>query len=606
MTESSDAVAAWTAAAERVSWERPAERTYEPGPNGGRWFPGATLNVCVNCLDRHLATVGGGVAFHWEGEPGDQRAITYRELHAEVCALAAALAALGLGAGDRVALHLGFVPETVVAMLACARLGAVHAVMAAPLPADALTDRLVDFDPKLLLTQDGSWRHGVMLPLKSRADEAMAAATGVEHTVVVRRTGVDVGWYEGDLWYDELVEKARARPDAAPMPAVPVASDHPLLAGYIANRRGRPTGIVHGTGGLLTHAMTIHADGLVDGDDDVFWMPADIAWPATQVHAVYGPLACGATSVIYEGMLDTPGHERAWEIVERYGVNTILTTPSVVRNLRRWSDSRPSAHDLGSLKRIVTAGERTEAPLRDWLLSEVSGGSAIVADGWGQTELGGLVLLLGTPPGRDGLPDPGADIVDPDGRSVAPGSEGELVLRHPWPGTFLRIWGDDGAAARRYWARHSDAYATGDRAVRRPDGSLAVLGRVDSVVSVSGQLVSLTEISETLLEHPFVRAAEVVSCPDPRAGEALAACVAVADGTPASDQLAWALRAHVRERLGGLAHPRTIAFLEDFPEDLPRDDLRRSLRLLCATAASENISLTQEQLRAAAKASRRA
>jgi acetyl-CoA synthetase len=600
MTESPDAIAAWTAAAERVSWERAAERTHAPGPHGGSWFPGARLNVCVNCLDRHLRARGDRVAFHWEGEPGDRRAITYRELHDEVRAFAAALARLGVRSGDRVALHLGLLPETVVALLACARLGAVHAVMAAALPADALTDRLVDFEPKLLVTQDGSWRHGMMLPLKARADEAMAATTGVQHTVVVRRTGVDVGWYEGDLWYDELVEDARAGRKAAPPPAVAVASDHPLLAGYIANRRGRPTGIVHGTGGLLTHAVTIHAQGLVEGDADVFWLPADIAWPATQIHAVYGPLACGATSVIYEGMLDTPSHERAWTIVERYGVNTVLTTPSVVRNLRSWTDSRLPSHDLGSLKRIVTAGERSERPMQDWLATEVGGGSAIVQDGWGQTELGGVVLLLGTPSERDRLPDPGVDIVGAGGRPVRRGSEGELVLRHPWPGTFLRIWGDDGGASRRYWATCPGAYATGDRALWEADGSLRVLGRIDPVVSVSGQLVSLTEVSEALLEHPFVGAAEVVARRDPRAGEALIACVALRDGVAASDELARALRAHVRERLGGLAHPRTIAFVELLPEDLPRHDLRRVLRLLCASASSENLSLTQEQLRAAA------
>ncbi|MGH2846820.1 MAG: AMP-binding protein [Thermoleophilaceae bacterium] len=599
MTDPGHAIEAWEVAAGRVSWMRGAERTHVPGPRGGRWFPGAELNVSLNCLDRHLAERGDRVALHWEGEPGDRRAITYRELHEEVCAFAGALSALGVGAGDRVALHLGLLPETVVAMLACTRVGAVHAVMAAALPADALADRLVDFDPKLLLTQDGSWRHGVMLPLKARADEAMAAATGVEHTVVVRRTGVDVGWYEGDLWYDELVAGARAA--AAPAPAVAVRSDHPLLACYIANRRGRPTGIVHGTGGLLTHAMTIHADGLVGAHDDVFWIPADVAWLATQVHAVYGPLACGATSVLYEGMLDTPSHERAWEIVERYGVNTIVTTPSVVRNLRRWTDSRLAAHDLGSLGRIVTAGERIDPSLRDWLATEVGGASVRVADGWGQTELGGVVLLLDAASGGSGLPDPGVDIVDTRGRPVAPGSEGELVLRHPWPATFLRIWGDDGAAAARlYWSRHPDAYATGDRAVRAGDGSLAVLGRIDPVVSVSGQLVSLTEIGEALLEHPFIRAAEVVACPDPPAGEALAACVALRDGTPSSDQLAWALRGHVRERLGGLAYPRTIAFLEEIPDDLERDDLRHVLRLLCATASSENVWFTREQLRAAA------
>src|ERR671914_2093614 len=285
MTDPSEAIEAWMAAAGRLSWERPAERTHVPGPGGGSWFPGGMLNVCTNCLDRHLADRGDRVAFHWEGEPGDRRAVTYRELHAEVCACAAGLERLGVGPGDRIALHAGLIPGGVVAMLACARLGAVHAFMASALPADALADRLADFDPKLLLTQDGSWRHGVILPLKARADEAMAAATGVEHTVVVRRTGVDVGWYEGDLWYDELVGEYRSRAGAGEVGAPAVPSDHPLLVAYIANRRGQPTGIVHGSGGLLTYAATIHADGLTGADGDVLWAPVDIAWQAGQAHA---------------------------------------------------------------------------------------------------------------------------------------------------------------------------------------------------------------------------------------------------------------------------------------------------------------------------------
>jgi acetyl-CoA synthetase len=593
MADRSDPVGAWGAAAARLTWERPPDRTHVPGPHGGAWFPDGALNVCANCLDRHLAERGERVAFHWEGEPGDRRAITYRELHAEVCAFAAGLRRLGVSPGDRVALHAGLIPEAVVAMLACARLGAVHAFMAAALPADALADRLADLDPKVLLTQDGSWRHGMILPLKARADEAMAAAAGVERTVVVRRTGVDVGWYEGDLWYDELIGEDGVEPQAVP-------SDHPLLVAYIANRRGQPTGIVHGSGNLLTYAATMHADGLTRADEDILWSPVDIAWPAGQAHAVYGPLACGATSVLFEGMVDTPTHRRAWEIVERYGVTTFFTTPSVVRNLRRWSDSPPGERDLGSLRHIVTGGESIEPELRNWLAIEVGGGSALVSDGWGQTELGGVVTLTDTPNGPDALPDPGLQVVDADGRSVPAGAEGELVLRNPWAGAFQGIWKDDGTAVRPYWERFPGAYATGDRASRRRDGALVLLGRLDPVVSVAGQLVSLTEVREALLEHPFVEAAEVIDCPDRHNGHALVACVCLGEPSPQRDRLARALRAHARDRLGGLAAPRTVAFVEEFPRDLPRETLRAALQMLCASDSSESLALSAARIRAAA------
>jgi acetyl-CoA synthetase len=603
MNDASEAIEAWRAAAGRLSWERPADRTHVPGPGGGSWFPGGMLNVCANCLDRHLAERGDRVAFHWEGEPGDRRAITYRELHAEVCAFAAGLERLGVGPGDRIALHAGLIPEAVVAMLACARLGAVHAFMAAALPADVLADRLADFDPKLLLTQDGSWRHGVIIPLKARADEAMAAAAAVERTVVVRRTGVDVPWYEGDLWYDDLIGDDRSRAAEARPPAL--ASEHPLLVAYIANRRGRPTGFLHGSAGLLTAAATLHADGLTGADDDVLWFPVDVAWIAGQTHAVYGPLTCGATSVIFEGMLDTPSHDRAWEIIERYRVTTFFTTPSVVRNLRRWSDSPPGERELGSLRHVATGGENIEPDLRDWLATEVGRGSALVSDGWGQTELGGVVTLTDTPNGPDALPDPGVEVVDGEGRSLPPGVEGELVLRHPWAGAFQGIWNDDGSAVRRYWERYPGAYATGDRAVRSHDGSLTLLGRIDPVVSVSGQLVSLTEVREALLEHPFVEAAEVIDCPDRGSGHAIVACVFLSGSPPPGDELARALRAHARERLGGLAQPRTVAFVEDCPDDLPRDRLRSALQMLCAADSSESLSLSAAQIRAAAAGLRR-
>src|SRR6266511_1143370 len=319
----------WAAAAGRISWRQPWHAAYEPGERGGRWFPGATLNAAENCVDRHLPELANKVAFYWEGEPGDRRRITYGELHREVCAFAEALRALGIVAGDRVALYLGLLPETVVAMLACARLGAVHALMASAMPADALADRLADFEPKVLVTQDGAWRHGMILPLKARADEAITAASGVEHTVGVRRTGIDVAWYEGDRWYDELLAGPRPGTAAASEPPQSVPADHPLLVVYIANRRGRPTGIVHGTAGFLVYAAELHASGLgPEEEEGTFWCAVEPAWVGGQSHLLYGPLACGATSVIYEGMLDTPSHSRTWELIERYRVAALMTTPS--------------------------------------------------------------------------------------------------------------------------------------------------------------------------------------------------------------------------------------------------------------------------------------
>ena len=588
----------WEEAAERLLWRCRWDALYEPGERGGRWFTGATLNAAENCLDRHLPTLAEKVAFHWEGEPGDQRTLTYGDLHAEVCAFADALRGIGVGRGDRVALYMGLIPETIVAMLACARIGAVHAVLASALPADALADRLADLDAKVLVTQDGAWRHGVILPLKARADEAIPAAAGVDQTIVVRRTGTHVTWYEGDRWYDELVARPRPGTLAATDPPIAVGAEQPLLVAYIANRRGSPTGIVHGTGGFLTYATAIH-DGISTGPDDISWLPSEVAWIGCQTHAVYGPLACGATTVLFEGMLDTPTHRRGWEVIERYGVTTFATTPSVFRNLRRWTDSRPRARQLRSLRTIITAGEPLEPELRDWLCGEVARPSTVVADAWGQTELGGIVLLSEAPAGRDPIPAPGLDVVDEDGRSVPVGAVGELVLGESWPGTFLAIQNDD-AAEDRYWDRYPGVYATGDRAVRNPDGSVAFLGRIDPVVSVSGQLVSLTEVREALLEHPFVQTAEIVDCVDRQAGQTLAAFVVLADPLSAGEDLARALRDHVRERLGGLAQPRTIGFVETFAPDPPPDVLRQALRMLCAAAEADTVIVTAEQLQHAA------
>ena len=586
-----DPLRRWEEVAGSLGWRRRFETVHEPGERGGRWFPGGTLNVSENCLDRHLPELADRVAFFWEGEPGDRRVVTYAELHREVTGFAAGLRRLGLASGDRVAIYTGFLPETIVAMLACARLGATHALLASALPPDALADRLADLDPKVLVTQDGSWRHGVVLPLKARADEAVAAAAGIEHTIVVRRAGIDVGWYEGDLWFDDV----RAYPDTTEPEAFP--ADHPLAVAYIANRRGRPTGIVHASGGLIAYAAELHRNGLVADSNGVYWCAVEPAWLAGQTHGVYGPLACGATSVVYEGMLDTPSHDRTWAVIERYQVASLMTTPSVVRSLHRWADSPPARERLASLGRIVTGGESIDRELRSWLTNEVAGPDAVVADAWGQTELGGIVRLLDE--GRDALPDAGLDVVDHAGASLPVGERGELVLRRPWPGMFLGVWNDEGGAAP-YWDRFPGAYATGDWARRENDGSLSLLGRIDPVVSISAQLVSLAEVRDALLEHPYVAHAEIVERIDRHAGPSVAACVVLADSLAAGDGLARVLREHVRERVGGLAQPRLVAFVDAFPADVDEETRRLALRMLCAAASGDEAHFSVTELRAAA------
>ncbi len=594
MADRDEALARWGAVAHLLDWERPFHTVFEDSTPQGRWFLGGRLNAAVNCLDRHLSDRGDVPAIHWEGEPGDRRTLTYRQLHGEVCALAGALADLGVGPGDRVVLHLGWIPETVVAMLACARLGATHTLLPAPLPPDALADRLGEVAPKVLITQDGAWRHGVILPLKARADEALAAISSINYTIVVRRTGVDVAWYEGDRWFHELVAPS-ARRDGAVEPAVAMPADHPLFTIYLASWRGRPTGIVHRTGGLLAYAAELQRTAFAPDPDDVLWCAVDVSWMAGQVHGIYGPLACGGTAVMFEGMLDTPTHDRAWQIIARYGVTTLVTTPSVVRNLRQWIDC-PPGEQVATLRRIITVGEPIEPDDRAWLATEVGRGQAAVAESWGQTELGGVVTL--TPAPQPPLPDPGLDIVDHDGGAAPTGGTGELVLRHPWPGTFHALLGDGGRAAGRYW-REPGVYATDDLARREPDGDIVILGRATPVVSVSGQLVSATEVRDVLLEHPFVAAAEVVDRPDRRSGQAVVACVVLQDGNAPGTSVARELRAHVYDTLGGLAQPRTVVFCEALPSDVPRATVRRALRMLCTAETDETIRLSTARIRAA-------
>jgi acetyl-CoA synthetase len=593
MPDSEAILGRWAAEAATLQWDERFRSVYEPDDGPGQWFVGGTLNAAVNCLDRHLEQRGDQIALHWEGEPEDRRSLTYRELHAEVAAVAAAFVRLGVGIGDRVALYLSWLPETVVAMLACARIGAVHVLNSSALPASALANRLAEVRPRLLVTQDGAWRHGLVIPLKARADEALAAAAPatVEHTLVLRRTGIDIDWYEGDRWYHE---ETLPGPEAS-SPPKPVPSDHPLLVAYVANRRGRATGLLHRTAGVLTTAGTLHRRGFTYGADDVLWCACEVAWVVGQANGVYGPLTCGATTVMFEGMLDTPGHGRAWEIIERYGVTSLLTTPVVMRRLREWTDaSRPI--DVEPLRLITTAGEPVDPRTKEWMDRDVASNKILVAEMWGQTELAGAVTIIPSPQGPDALPDPGFDVVDDDGHPLPPGARGELVIRNPWPGAHLAVCG----AERDEPARWTTPYTTSDWAIRTEDGGLVFAGRRDELVNLSGQLVSLSEVAEVLAEHPFVGAVEVVRGLDDDGSAAIVACVVPAPEATGDDMLAHDLASYVKEELGGLARLRAVVFVESFPPELSIESRRQALELLCGYASRSPRTLTAAQLAAAA------
>lgn len=580
----SDPVDEWAEAARRLRWEQPFEAPSIGEGADRRWFPGGTLNGAVNCVDRHLPDRAGQVAMYWEGEPGDRRVLTYGELWTEVVALARALTSLGIAPGDRVAIYAGWIPETVITMLACARIGALHCLVPTALPPEALADRLARIRARLLVTQDAAWRHGTLLPLKARADEALAAVGSVDFTVVIRRAGLDVAWYEGDTWYDEFQDGRP--PQAGATAAFP--ADHPLLIVHLADWHGRATGVIHGTGGFLTGVSTLHRAGFMAEPDDVFFCAMELAWTG-QCQGVYGPLAAGATAVMYEGMLDTPRRSRLWEVIERYGVNTLVTVPSVVRNLRRW-EATPSDRALESLRLIATGGQRLDPASDDWLRKVAARAGATVTDAWGQLELGGLVTLTPPPGGPGSLPDPGLDVVGPDGAPLVDGSPGDLVIRRPWPATFVALEGS--GSPDEYWEARPGVYATKDLARRRPDGTVELLGRRDPVVSISGQLVSLNEVADVLREHPFVQQAEVVKA-DLEDGPAIVACVVLDRDAQEAPDLRAELVGHVKDTIGGLGRPDSIVFVESFPPELPVEQRRSALERLLADpriAAAEAIS----------------
>ncbi|WP_051712877.1 acetate--CoA ligase [Actinoalloteichus caeruleus] len=584
-----DRLAFWADQADRLRWETRWDEVLDwSDAPFARWFVGGRLNVAVNCVDRHVeAGHGDRVAIHWEGEPGDTRTITYADLRAEVSRAANALTELGLRAGDRVAVYLPMIPEAVVALLACARLGLTHSVVFGGFSAEALRARIQDAEAKLVITSDGQYRRGKALPLKSNVDLALRDAPSVRHVLVVNRTGADVEWTaDRDFWWHETVD--RQSPEHTPED---FDSEHPLFILYTSGTTGKPKGILHTSGGYLTQAAyTHHAVFDLKPETDVYWCAADIGWVTGHSYIVYGPLANGATSVMYEGTPNTPHEGRWWEIVQRYRVSILYTAPTTIRMFMKWGSDIPANYDLSSLRLLGSVGEPINPEAWIWYRQHIGGGATPVVDTWWQTETGAIMIsplpgVTATKPGSAmrTLPGISAEIVDETGEPVGPGGGGYLVLTEPWPAMLRGIWGDDERFRDTYWSRFADRgyYFAGDGAKYDEDGALWLLGRVDDVMNVSGHRISTTEVESALVSHAAVAEAAVVGASDPATGQGIVAFVILrGDATEhaGGDELVAELRQHVATVIGPIAKPRQIMVVPELPKTRSGKIMRRLLR----------------------------
>ncbi|MGE0877024.1 MAG: acetate--CoA ligase [Acidimicrobiia bacterium] len=569
-------------AAELVSWSKPWETICEWDLPFSKWFVGGELNVAYNCLDRHVeAGRGDKVAIHWEGEPGDTRAITYADLLAEVQRFANVLKGLGVGKGDRVNIYMPMVPEAAVAMLACARIGAAHSVVFGGFSATALADRINDAEAKVLITADGGYRRGEVFPLKPQADIALADTPTIEHVVVVKRGGNQVAMTEGrDHWYHDLME--RADPNC---PAEPMDSEQLLFLLYTSGTTGKPKGIMHTTGGYLTHVAFTHKYVFdLHPDTDIYWCTADVGWVTGHSYIVYGPLANGATQVMYEGVPNHPGPDRFWEMVAKYKVTIFYTAPTTIRTFMKWGTEEPAKHDLSSLRLLGSVGEPINPEAWMWYHEHIGGGRCPIVDTWWQTETGGIMIspLPGATTLKPGsatfaLPGIGAELVDDAGTSIPKGG-GYLTLTQPWPGMLRGIWGDPERYRSTYWSRFDGRYFAGDGAKLDDDGYLWLLGRVDDVMNVSGHRISTTEVESALVAHPSVAEAAVVGANDATTGQAIIAFVTLRGGMEADKSHGDMLRSHVATEIGAIARPKTIIFTPDLPKTRSGKIMRRLLR----------------------------
>ncbi|HYP23995.1 MAG TPA: acetate--CoA ligase [Actinomycetota bacterium] len=588
----------WASQAERLDWFERWESVMEGGFPHHTWFRGGRLNASHNCLDRHLASHGDRVAYHWIGEPGQTRTITYRDLHEEVCRLANVLKDLGVTKGDRVAIYLPMVPELPASMLACARIGAVHSVVFGGFSAESLRDRINDSECKVLVTADGGYRRGAVVPLKANADEAVEGTPSISKVIVVKRTDGDVPMVEGrDVVYADVVAAA-----SADCPPESMDAEDPLYILYTSGTTGKPKGIVHTTGGYLTGVSSTHrAIFDLKPETDVYWCAADIGWVTGHSYIVYGPLCNGTTSILYEGAPDWPDKDRWWSIVEEYRATILYTAPTAIRTFMKWGTGYPAKHDLSSLRLLGSVGEPINPEAWVWYQEFVGGGRTPVVDTWWQTETGAIAIsalpgITTLKPGSATRPYPGvvADVVDEKGEPVGRGGGGYLVLKRPLPSMFRTIWGDEQRYLDTYFSRFGeDVYFPGDGAQLADDGYFWLLGRVDDVMNVSGHRISTYEVESALVDHQGVAEAAVVGRQDPREGETIVAFVTPKGGVEGDEALLTELRDHVAKVIGKIARPQSIVFTDDLPKTRSGKIMRRLLRDVAEGRALGDVTTLQ-------------
>jgi len=577
-----DPAAFWGRLAQQdLHWFEPFAEILQWNEPLAKWFVGGKTNASYNCLDKHLdGPTADKRSLIWEGEPGDQRTLTYRQLHAEVCKFANALKSLGIKPGDVVSIYMPMVPELVIAMLACARIGAVHSVIFAGFSAAAIADRNRDANAKLQLTADAGWRRGKQLPLKVTVDEALAKSPSVEKCVVLKRVGNDVEMQEDrDFWWHELVDSA-----SADCPATPVDSENPLFILYTSGSTGKPKGILHTTAGYNLYVKKTFEWVFDHRDDDIFWCTADCGWITGHSYVVYGPLAAGATTLIYEGAPNFPAEDRFWDLVERHKVTIFYTAPTAIRAFIKWGDKHVEKHDLSSLRLLGTVGEGINPEAWMWYHETIGGQRCPIVDTWWQTETGGIMMsplpgAIPTKPGSCTKPLPGIipAIVNEDGTPVDTNHGGWLVIAHPWPGMLRGMWGDDERYQEVYWSKVPHNYLTGDNARCDQDGYYWIMGRIDDVLNVSGHRLSTIEIESALVSHPAVAEAAAVGRPHDLKGEAVCVFVTLRDVEP-DDALRDELKQHVRKEIGALAQPDDIRFTASLPKTRSGKIMRRLLR----------------------------
>ena len=603
-----DPDAYWRGVGERLTWSKPfttvKDVSFDAADFRIRWFADGELNVSVNCLDRHLPARANETAIIWESDdPGMFATFTYGELHAEVCRMANVLKGMGVAKGDRVTIYLPMIPQAAIAMLACARIGAVHSVIFGGFSSEAIADRNNDAKATLVITADGGWRRGTALPLKTNVDTALAKSPTVKNCIVVKRLGIETHMKDGrDHWYHDLMSDV-----TADCPATPLDSEAPLFILYTSGSTGKPKGIKHTTAGYSIWTKKTFEWVFDIRDEDVYWCTADCGWITGHSYISYGPLTAGATMLLYEGAPNCPNEGRFWELIEKYRVSIFYTAPTAIRSFIKWGDQWVDGHDLSSLRLLGSVGEGINPEAWMWYYNKIGGGRCPIVDTWWQTETGGVMMsplpgVVATKPGSCTKPLPGVvpEIVDDHGKPVERGRGGWLVLTQPWPGMLRGIWGDDERYKEAYWSKVPHKYLAGDNSRCDSDGYYWIMGRIDDVLNVSGHRLSTIEVESALVSHPAVAEAAAVGRPDPIKGEAIAVFVVIRQGEP-NDALKAELRKHVRKEIGALAQPDDVRFTASLPKTRSGKIMRRLLRDIAAGKESTGDTSTLEDFTVLAK-----